>query len=140
MQNVHVLQSATQEEKGSPPGECQGLDEVPTFDNFWSVYPKRVARKDAEKAWDRLSAEERVAAFVGAVTWLPIWRTMDVAYIPHPATWIHGERWNDELPAAVVVSAACHAPASLPDPLGPRVPIPDHVRQLLAKLWRGEKI
>ena len=30
------------------------------FDEFYSKYPKKVARKDAVKAWSRLTAEQQL--------------------------------------------------------------------------------
>jgi hypothetical protein len=69
------------------------------FDEFWAIYPKKVARKDAMRAWDRMSTEQRFAALqsipVHARYWLAGGTTRQ--YLPHAATWLNGERWTDEL-------------------------------------------
>ena len=70
-----------------------------TFAQFWAAYPRRVAKKDAEKAWMKLTEGQRFEA----MQWLPLhiryWqvagRTKETT--PHPATWLNGERWTDEL-------------------------------------------
>jgi DNA replication protein DnaC len=54
-------------------------------------------------------------------------------YVPHPATWLNGERWEDELPVAIASSHASHQPAQS-TPLPARTTIPEHVRAVLAKL------
>lgn len=74
-------------------------DRQRAFDQFWKVWPKRVARKDAERAWSRI-APEKYPAVVAAVERqkkLPAWQKDAGAYIPYPATWLRGERWNDEI-------------------------------------------
>lgn len=71
----------------------------PNFDKFWEVYPKKVAKMDARKAWEELSPDDDlVQKIISAVKrqrdW-PQWR--DKQYIPYPATWLRGRRWEDTL-------------------------------------------
>lgn len=70
-----------------------------TFETFWATYPKREAKKDAQKAWAALTAEQRFAAIhavpVHVRYWTAAGRTKQ--YMPLPATWLRGERWTDEL-------------------------------------------
>lgn len=47
----------------------------------------------------------------GLSRWLPRWAENEARYVPHAATWLNGERWNDE-PAGPV-----GARSSGPDPL-----------------------
>ena len=105
----------------------------PEFDDFWLLYPKRVARKDALKMWVRLSEGQKISALIALVEWRKVWAAKDVQYVPNAATWINGERWDDELPNEFVAMAAAHKPAVLPEEVK-RGAIPDHVRALLAKL------
>ncbi len=71
-----------------------------TFDDFWLLFPRREAKKDARKAWDRLHPSPEVQQQIAtALEWQvhrEQWRKADGAYIPLPATWIRGERWEDE--------------------------------------------
>lgn len=69
--------------------------QIDQFARFWQGYPKKVGKKKAAVAFSNLSAENQTAAvadieagrFSGA----------NPKFIPHPTTYLHGERWNDEL-------------------------------------------
>jgi len=72
---------------------------VPMFDDFWAAWPKREAKKDARRAWDKLTAANKAAALAALPAHVARWRREGRArnHIPHPATWLNGERWDDEL-------------------------------------------
>src|SRR5574343_1375842 len=108
--------------------------EAVTFDDFWTLYPKRVARKDAVKAWTRMTLADRVDALVALVDWRRVWLARgEMEYVPHPATWLNGERWTDELPVDCAPRHASHAPAK-PQDDAPRGAMPESVRLALAKV------
>ena len=107
-----------------------------TFDDFWLLYPRRVARRDAMKAWAQMTQAEQMAAVVAMVDWRRVWATKDREFLPYPATWLRGARWEDELPDTDAPGAAAHAPAVLPVQ-GERVAMPEKVRAALAKLRAG---
>jgi hypothetical protein len=69
------------------------------FDTFWELYPRKVAKAHARKMWARLSEGQRFAAIhaipIHVRYWLAAGR--DHERIPHPGSWISGERWEDEL-------------------------------------------
>jgi hypothetical protein len=65
------------------------------FGIFWAVYPRHVAKKDAEKAWKKLTSEQKVAAMDALPKHIERWS--DPEFIPYPATWLNGCRWEDEL-------------------------------------------
>lgn len=115
--------------------DTEPMESATTFDDFWTLYPKRVAKRDAEKAWNRLSEDERMQAVVAVSKWRRIWMARDLQYAPHASTWLNGARWEDELPADAVPRPAAHAPAALPAD-GMRGTMPDEVKALLAKLRR----
>lgn len=80
--------------------ESDGEREWATFDNFWTLYPRKVARKDALQAWTKLGEPDREAATSALVAWRRVWIARgEERYIPYPATWLRGERWTDELPS-----------------------------------------
>jgi hypothetical protein len=68
-------------------------------DLFWQAYPRRTARKKAFEALERLWKADAtpfdviVAGCIRLEKWM-----QDPRYVPHPATWLNGERWNDDLP------------------------------------------
>ena len=70
------------------------------FERFWEKYPKKVGKKKAREKFLRLSLDEE--RFKKIMEALEIqkkslqWKKDAGQYIPHPATWIHQERWEDE--------------------------------------------
>ena len=109
-------------------------DDQPTFADFWLLYPKRVARLDAERAWKRLSLAQHVEALTALVVWRAHWVADGrLQYAPHAATWLNGQRWTDELPDSWGASHASHIAATLPAK-GERVVMPEHVKAAIAKL------
>jgi hypothetical protein len=78
-----------------------GSDPEHGFGRFWKVYPRKRARKDALKAWLAARPDaallERIVAAVLAQSKNADWQREGGKYIPHPATWLRGGRWEDEL-------------------------------------------
>ncbi len=79
--------------------------EVPTdpregFDAFWAVYPKKRSRSDAEKAWRKLAPSpelrQRILDAVAVQRVDPRWLEDKGRFVPYPATWLNGHRWEDE--------------------------------------------
>jgi len=68
------------------------------FDEFWSLYPRKIAKTTARKAWCKLSAEQQLMAAKAIDTHCQYWsaKETELEYIPHPATWLNQERWEDE--------------------------------------------
>jgi hypothetical protein len=74
------------------------------FDAWWLAYPRKMAKVSARKAWAKVPDSlaktgltlsdlmERTRSFADHVV------GKDPEHIAHPATWLNGERWNDELP------------------------------------------
>jgi hypothetical protein len=73
------------------------------FEQFWAAYPRRVAKKAAVAALDRVRRSEEVT-FDNLLDGVRIYARSvagkDPQYIAHPATWLNGARWDDE-PAAL---------------------------------------
>ena len=71
------------------------------FNSFWDVWPKRCAKADARKAWaqtkDIRPELTNLLNAVKAACKTESWMKDGGKYIPHPATWLRGERWDDEL-------------------------------------------
>ena len=70
-----------------------------TFDDFWRAYPRRQAKKDALKAWRTVdpSAYGKILPAIRAWCRCDDWIREGGRFIPFPATWLRGERWEDEL-------------------------------------------
>ena len=70
------------------------------FDAFWSAYPKKKAKEDARKAWAKLKPDETLGkVIIQAVEdskKSKDWQKEKGKYIPYPATYLNGKRWEDE--------------------------------------------
>jgi hypothetical protein len=68
------------------------------FDQFWKIYPRKVAKGAARRAWDRVMSSPSappLSALLDAASSYAQTQT-DPRYICHPATWLSQERWSDE--------------------------------------------
>lgn len=104
-------QEATQEPQEQPNEPAPTPDPTPVekpaqkpadgFDQWWATYPKKVKKRDAEKAY-------RAALKTGATPeqllqalhqHVANWKARGTApqYIPYPATWLRAGSWEDEL-------------------------------------------
>lgn len=87
------------------------------FDRFWQAYPRKVGKADARKKFTREAkthgAEHLIAE---AERWAGLWHQAgtEQQFIPHPATWLNGQRWDDEPPPTQL--RAVHQPWRSPDP------------------------
>lgn len=80
-----------------PPTPLQGDD---GFVDFWNLYPRKVGKPMAAKAWARLKPnpelKEKIAFAIKAHMNSEQWKKDDGRFIPHPATWLNQERYNDQ--------------------------------------------
>ena len=78
-----------------------------TFNQFWKLYPRRMGKRAAQlkfrKACERADIFDIMKGLKEAVV---RFKTTDPRFIPHPATWLHQDRWLDELEPAEMVSEA----------------------------------
>lgn len=64
------------------------------FESFWKVYPKKVAKKEAFKAFKKIKTP--VSVLIDAVEKQKKsdqWTRNHGQYIPYPTTWLNQERW-----------------------------------------------
>ena len=70
------------------------------FAEFWEAYPKKMAKGDAIKAWGQMEAGqhlEKILETVKASAKLEAWTKDGGRFIPHPATWLRAQRWEDDV-------------------------------------------
>jgi len=71
------------------------------FGQFWQAYPRKTARKDAIKAWGQLKPDtdlqEKILDSIAKQKYCAQWLRDNGEAIPYPASFIRGERWNDEV-------------------------------------------
>lgn len=66
------------------------------FANFWTAYPRKEAKKDAETAWGSVTAPlEVLLAAIERKRRSEDWQRANGQFIPLPATWLRGKRWED---------------------------------------------
>ena len=69
------------------------------FNEFWKIYPRRVGKLDAEKAFIRATRRFEVDEILeGAKKFAQMKLGEEIKFIPHPATWLNQGRWMDEYP------------------------------------------
>lgn len=69
------------------------------FDEFWQAYPRRTAKKQAQRAFQRALRDTPARVLIDAARRFAADPTREPAYTPHPATWLNQGRWDDEGPA-----------------------------------------
>ena len=94
---VHVQESEESEE----PKKLRKIPESETdFDRFWDVWPKKVGKGEARRAWGKLNGSgPDILIVIEAVRWQSAqeqWHRDEGRFIPNPATWINQQRWLDE--------------------------------------------
>jgi hypothetical protein len=67
-----------------------------SFETFYSKYPKKVKRANAEKAWLKYKPDIVVVMKALEYQLSNDSRFRDSQYIPHPATWLNGKEWENE--------------------------------------------
>lgn len=80
-----------------------------TFSDFWSKYPRKVAKKEAEKAWRQVDPAEhqKILVAIEKQRKSEQWKRDGGQYIPFPATFLRGERWTDELDGDLSMGECC---------------------------------
>lgn len=74
------------------------------FDQFWAAYPKKTAKPDAIKAYGKIKPDEallaRILSAIQKQKATAQWQEDGGRFVPYPATWLNGHRWEDEVQAA----------------------------------------
>jgi hypothetical protein len=70
-----------------------------SFDELWEMYPRKVAKRVAQKSFERLTQAEQAQALEAMPNHINYWKLQDtqLAYIPHLATWLNQYRFEDEI-------------------------------------------
>lgn len=107
------------------------------FSQFWSSWPagpRKVAKQQCVNKWAKFDCAESWAHIVAHVEWMKTqqdWVKDQGLFIPQPLTYLNQQRWVDWEPpvkreAPKLVKMAADNPA----------PVPEHVREMLAKMRR----
>jgi hypothetical protein len=64
------------------------------FDNFWNLYPKKVAKADAQKAWNKALKRKTAGELLKLTKVYSEGKLPDMTYIPYPASWLNKELYE----------------------------------------------
>lgn len=69
------------------------------FEQFWKHYPRKVAKRAAQGAFNRLTKDEQAQAVEAIEQHVAYWKLKgtETDFIPHASTWLNQGRWEDEL-------------------------------------------
>jgi len=68
------------------------------FNSFWSTYPVKKGKGNAEKSWEKLKPDlQTVLTAIEKQKQTDQWTKDNGKFIPYPATWLNGKRWEDEV-------------------------------------------
>lgn len=72
----------------------------PSFEKFWTAYPKHEAEKLCRQWWAKHTPDDVLLgvmlAKIEQAKQTQKWNDQGGKYIPMPLTWLNGERWKDE--------------------------------------------
>lgn len=95
----HACKAEGKGKEGNKEGKGKPLAEG--FDEFWTAYPKKTAKADAERAWSKIKPD--LQSVLTALSWqtkLEDWTKENGKFIPFPASYLNSKRYEDEKPAA----------------------------------------
>jgi hypothetical protein len=64
------------------------------FDTFWLLYPKRIAKADALKAWNKATKKKTADELIALTKAYSESKLPDMTYIPYPASWLNKELYE----------------------------------------------
>jgi uncharacterized protein YdaU (DUF1376 family) len=67
------------------------------FDEFWKIYPKKVSKESAKKAWLKIKPNDDLVAKITKAVKDQKLSEREQQFIPHAATWLSAKRWEDEV-------------------------------------------
>lgn len=89
------------------------------FDEFWSTWPRKHGKAAARVAFGKVDKALHSTIMDAAIAWASHYAKHDVEtkWIPEPANWLKGERWDEDMPiihgdakGAAITTAKANAP------------------------------
>ena len=76
------------------------------FSDFYKLYPNKKGKENARIMWSRLTEKERELAHAWLIRYIAYWKQKEIEkqFLPHPATWLHQKRWEDDISDNVILS------------------------------------
>ena len=94
-QNIRITDTAL-----ARGGESELSENEISFEKFWSAYPKKTAKQNAFKIWQKLKPDEelvnKILSALERFKRTEQWQRDDGRFIPYPASFLNDRRWEDE--------------------------------------------
>jgi len=85
---------------------------ISKFTEFWSEYPRKKSKGEAEKAWRVLKPDielfDKIMDGLNRAKLSQEWAKNDGQFIPYPATWLRSRGWEDEYKQGKPASSSDH--------------------------------
>ncbi|WP_412478967.1 hypothetical protein [Azonexus sp. IMCC34839] len=100
---VDAPETETEREKETEPCSPSASESADDgFAEFWKQYPRKVGKASSLKLWKRIKPKGQLLSDLmrglEAQKVSEQWRKDGGKFIPFPATWLNGRRWEDQLP------------------------------------------
>lgn len=71
------------------------------FETFWNIYPRKVAKRDALKAWKGVMSGKDAPTVAQVLAGVERYKAqkLDPKFVAYPASWLRAGRWSDEVNA-----------------------------------------
>jgi len=93
--NTIVRNSEPTKKKSSSPISLLP-EEEDGYQQFKKIYPRQAGWADAKKAWRQVDATKSLQIILKNIAERQDFKTREKKFIPLPATFLRGERWNDK--------------------------------------------
>jgi uncharacterized protein YdaU (DUF1376 family) len=70
---------------------------IDQFETFWKIYPKKVSKENAKKAWIKIKPNDDLIVKITKAVKDQKLSEREQQFIPHAATWLNNKRWEDEI-------------------------------------------
>lgn len=101
----NILNPKTEDRRQKIEDRRQKTEEL--FPAFWAAYPRKEGKQTALKAFTKINPDQELLqtmlAAIERQKQTAQWKENGGQYIPHPATWLNGRRWEDEVVNRVTV-------------------------------------
>ena len=95
---VSEVEVSREDQNHTPPRHKSGARED-VFATFWMLYPKKVGKGAASRAWKAIKEKPTALALKTALDWQcssDQWTKDAGQYVPNPSTYLNQARWLDE--------------------------------------------
>jgi hypothetical protein len=105
-QNQDLLSNGVGRKRVSSPKKVlspEAVEFVESFEVFWTDYPRKQKRLEAEKAWSKIQVKTEEyfhQIMLGLEKWKVSRQWQDPQYIQLASSWINSCQWDDEIPEA----------------------------------------